>query len=277
MENWRQELANGAANAKLFEGGNFFTDGEYASLIIDKLIMKKGQKGVCFVGEFLVEQSTPDASAPAGIKPNAPGTRASVVYNVTKHEAAMSNIKALMLAVSGYTEQQLIADQEAENAKAQAEQRDAISIFSAAILKVTNENESEGTVQPLRGRRIAGSTYRKGTGAQTAQGLPREKWNCYIKFRSVEGQTAATQADGLSKLAAMVVPQAPAAPPAPTPPAPPPATQFGAIPPAPPAGPPPGVAAPAEAPPAVPPTPATAVAPSSPAPAGTGFLSALGV
>lgn len=308
MEQWRRELANQAANAKLFEGGNFFTDGNYSSLIIDKLIMKKGQKGTCFVGEFLVEQSSPDASAPAGIQPNAPGTRASVVYNVTKHEAAMSNIKAIALAAAGYTEQQLIADQAAENAAAAAAQppREAISILAEWILRATNENEQVGTVQPLRGKRLAGSTYRKGTQTQLAQGKPREAWNCYIKFRPVEGQTKQTVADGRQKLVAMEVAAPPAAA-APPPPVAPPAAQFGAppavttspavidgvpmtggsVPPSPPVAPPalaqtavpPTPAAPlaqpvAPAAPSSPPAPAPSPAPAVPA---TGMLAGLGM
>ncbi len=217
---WRSQIANQAATSPVFEGGNFFTDGNYASLIVEKLLMKQGHSGVSFIGEFRVEESS---DVEPGVKACPPGSTASVVYNCTKHPGpSMSNIKALALAIAGLTPAEIDAEQDAENRLAAQEGRQAKNILAEWILRATNEAPTKGTVQPMRGKRVSATTYRKATKTQAAQGASREQWNCYVKFAPIPGQTKEDILAAREKLdkAPTPPPAAPPAPPTPTAPAP---------------------------------------------------------
>ena len=201
---WRDDLAAQIAGAKTFESGSYFEDGAYPDLILDTIKMINGHNGVALVAEFRVQTAT--ATEP-GVQPNAPGSTASVAYNVTKHkDAALSNIKKLALALSGLTVEELDQEQEYENVKAESEGRAPVVLLKEWIKRATNENENAGTVQPLRGTLISGETYRQATRAQKAANAPRKDWNTYVKFRHIPDQTAESRAANVKKLDNLAAP-----------------------------------------------------------------------
>src|SRR3990172_3846095 len=104
MSDWRDKIAEEAANAQVAGSGNFFTDGEYPSLIIEALKLQNGTKGLCFIAEFMAEASSdlPETGRDGQpVRAIQPGGRCSVVYNHSKHKSAAGNTKALALAGGG--------------------------------------------------------------------------------------------------------------------------------------------------------------------------------
>ena len=179
---WMEDIANQAATAEVFGAGNYFTDGVYPRLVVESLTMKDGNQGQSFIGEFFIEESR---DSEPGVSCRPVGSRASVVFNVTKHRnVALSNIKKLALALAGMNEEQLAAEQDNENRAAAAAGRQAVNVLGAWILRaVSNAN-------PARGICVAGATYRHATKDQKSKNAPREDWNAYVNFESIDGGAA---------------------------------------------------------------------------------------
>jgi hypothetical protein len=100
------------AGASATGGGNNIRDGIY-KLLIEKVHIQTGHTGECFIAEFrVIDAQSNGALDERGnpIMPNAVGSTCSMVANLTKHESAAGNAKALVigaLAGLGYTEDQV--------------------------------------------------------------------------------------------------------------------------------------------------------------------------
>lgn len=96
--------------AKVFGKGNFFKSGR-GRLVVDKILYEVMFKGPTFVAEFVVESSSAgdvDPRTQQKVDPNAPGSKVSFVQNTQKQpEVAPSEIKAFVLALTGYTSDQV--------------------------------------------------------------------------------------------------------------------------------------------------------------------------
>jgi hypothetical protein len=249
VQDWRRQAAEEAADADAAGKGNYFTDGEYRSLIVDKLKLHSGAEGVSFIMETLVEKAASVNEIDThgqSVSCSPVGSRASVAYNKTKHKAALPNIKMVAMAIAGVTEHDIARDQAAENARAQAANERPRKLFAEWILKATNEDPARGKVNPYRGVRISGSSYRQKRKVQP-EGTPRKDWPTYMQFRNIPGQTTEMVLDGRQKLEQGIADVPVAGPPVPVQaspqPAPPPAPQPPAAqapqPPAAPSAPPP--------------------------------------
>lgn len=128
-----EDLFREIAEASATKGGNHIKHGDY-DMIVDKCILDKKEAGTCFIVELFVERSTKTGDN----EPNAPGSRCSTVWNLTKHKSAKGNIKAFVLAMEGKDESN-------------------VSVDDAQVLI----KESIG--DKYRGQRIKCSTYKKMT------------------------------------------------------------------------------------------------------------------
>lgn len=185
QEDWRRRVAGQIADAQTFEGGNYFEDGNYASLTVLALKLQRGYQGTSFIAEFRVDASAPNEE---GVTPAPAGSDRSCAFNMTKQpDTAYGNIKKLALALTGYTPQQLEAEQADEYRRAQAEGRQPRKLLEEWILDVTDETKNR-----MRGARVAGSTFRPGTREEKSKNVPRSQWKCFMKFSHIPGQNAET-------------------------------------------------------------------------------------
>lgn len=103
------------AGASATGGGNNIRDGVY-KLLVEKVHIQDGHSGECFIAEFRVVESQANGAVNEQgqpIIPNAVGSSASIVCNLTKHASAAGNAKAFVVAACaglGYTEAQITPD-----------------------------------------------------------------------------------------------------------------------------------------------------------------------
>lgn len=147
------------ADASATGGGNNIRDGIY-KFLIEKCSIQNGHTGVCFVAEFRVMESSPSGAVDEQgrpVTPNPVGSTASMVANLTKHESAAGNVKALVqgaLAGLGYTPDQ---------------------IDDALIGEIVGEGN------PLRGVAVVDETYRgvnkgRSNAANAGKPLTLNRW-----------------------------------------------------------------------------------------------------
>ncbi len=131
-------------------GGNYFKDGHYPRLRVEKLSMKTGHNGESFIAEFRIIDA-PVAVEP-GVEPSKQGSTASAVWNF-KHISAPGNIKALMLAVVGSL---------------------GIKEFNADVLR-----KATSDAQPFRGVDVEDCTYRKEikSGPNAGKPITLHRWS----------------------------------------------------------------------------------------------------
>jgi hypothetical protein len=180
-----QELLDKIANAAVSKGGNYLQDGDY-EFILERVEFGQKRKGVCFVPELRVVRADKVVD---GEEPNPVGSTVSCVWNVSTSTAAPGNIKEFILALTGLDE----------------------SAPPAQVKDLTGKAYSPE--QPFRGIRIAARTFRK-----TNQGKdnPQNRGQIMVipKWRTVQGQTAETVAQGRAMLDGTApAPQAAAPPP----------------------------------------------------------------
>jgi hypothetical protein len=176
-ENIFSRIASASASA----GGNYFTKhGKYA-LGVKALRLRPGHKGTSYIGEFIVLEAEPnehsvyvmeetgvDAEGNKIMTPKVDengqpvwdlhkiGDTKSVVWNLTKHDAALGNVKALNLAFLGKLEGQ-IPDEE----------------LTEFMQEGTNDE------QPLKGKLVVGDTYPKLIAGGPNAGKPIMLMNWY--------------------------------------------------------------------------------------------------
>lgn len=85
------------AEAKEFKSGVHITPGRY-KFEVQRMLMQKGHRGVCFIAELLTLESV---KTEAAYEPNPKGSTASFVVNLTKNEYGASNVKGFVKAVAG--------------------------------------------------------------------------------------------------------------------------------------------------------------------------------
>lgn len=147
------------AGASATGGGNNIRDGIY-KLMVERITIQNGHTGESFIAEFRVMESQPNGAADEQgrpVLPNAVGSSCSMVANLTKHESAAGNAKALIcgaLAGLGYTEAQITPE---------------------VMAYVCSENN------PLRGLLVIDETYRgvnkgRSNPANAGKPLTLNKW-----------------------------------------------------------------------------------------------------
>jgi hypothetical protein len=129
---WAKKVAEASAN----KSGTPLVDGNYLLTVVN-LIVHDGYKGTSFIAEMVVDESS---TAREGIRPNAPGTRASYVVNLTKNEMGPGNAKSYILALLGKEESE-ISDED----------------FIEALQGLVTPD------QPARGPQLRDSTFFKNT------------------------------------------------------------------------------------------------------------------
>lgn len=174
------------AKAKASMGGNLIRDGAYVHTV-KRILLEKGFKGWSFKAELLVDEAqkvaTVDAQGnPTTIEPNAKGSSASMVCNLSKNENAAGNVKAFICALVDVDENTVSAEDFAEALAAlcnvdskQPEYEkqldtDGHPLVLDGAYVYTNKLvlDAEGkivfmAVQPGRGRRIKCDTYQRVT------------------------------------------------------------------------------------------------------------------
>lgn len=151
------------AQAPASKGGNHLKDGKYELTVVN-VLNKESTEGEFFIVEVEVDKAEP--SDIPGTTPNSVGTRASLVWNLTKHKSAAGNALAFVLGVTGTSEAEAKADP---------------TKFTAALKEVVSD------AQPLRGNRCTAESYRKviKSGAHAGQPITLFKWG------AIAGQTDA--------------------------------------------------------------------------------------
>jgi hypothetical protein len=219
----KADIANAIAGAKTFEKGERVRPGIYEYSLEKFQIKTGGYKGDSIVVELRVDKS--EACEP-NVTPNPVGSIVSVVWNATKNrEMALANAKAFALAVTNLTEDQLVKQQAALDARCAAEGKAPFSLLGTWITKASNLGEQEGlAVQPMRGSKVRASTVQIET--DNSKGKPRSEWFCAVNFKPMPGANtpdavAANRArlDATTPVAA-AAPAAPPPPPVQPPPAP---------------------------------------------------------
>lgn len=128
------ELLAKIAGAKASQGGNIIRDGKY-DLVVTSLKVEPGEGGVFWKPEFIVRKCE---AVQDDVKPNAVGTTCHAICNFTTNKSAAGNAKALVLAILGFTEDQVSNEE-----------------FSKALAEAVSD------AQPLRGMLVRAETYRR--------------------------------------------------------------------------------------------------------------------
>lgn len=136
------------AGAKATNGGNYLRDGEYL-LGVEAIKLEKGHKGVRFVAEFRVLDSSnkvvPDLDRnekEKGVEliANTVGSKASFVVLLDSNDSAAGNAKAFLLALDG---------------------TDSAAVEANPARFVDMMKQACSPAQPLRGAVIRASSFRK--------------------------------------------------------------------------------------------------------------------
>jgi hypothetical protein len=104
------------AGAQMTGGGANIRDGSYKFLIESLKVLQNGHTGQSFIAEFRVVEATPSGlndEQGRPIVPNQVGSSCSMVANLTKHEMAAGNAKALIVTAAaglGVTEDKVTAE-----------------------------------------------------------------------------------------------------------------------------------------------------------------------
>lgn len=101
------------AKAKVSKGGNWIKPGEY-ELVVKALLMQPNRKKVQqFIAELVVLKAKPGSDRNAdgtAIEPSSAGSEVTYLVPLDK-DAAAGNVKAFVLALLGYTEAELDAEE----------------------------------------------------------------------------------------------------------------------------------------------------------------------
>lgn len=95
-----QDIFSQIANASATKGGNNLKDGKYR-LVLERMLVHNGHKGTSVIPEFRVKTSE---QTEKDVEPSPVGSTVSCVWNLTQHENAKGNVKALILAMLGLDE-----------------------------------------------------------------------------------------------------------------------------------------------------------------------------
>jgi hypothetical protein len=190
-----QDILKKISEASATKGGNDFRKGKYR-LTLQRCSLQKARKGdALIIPEFRVKTAE---KTDQGVEPNAVGSSARFIWNITKHDAAAGNVKTFVLALVGMEESQVTAEQ--------------VQHLTAVL--VSDE-------QPFAGLDIDMSTF---TYVNKGRDVPENKGKEMIlpNWEHVPGQTEATRdANRAAAPAPAPQPEKPVAPPPPvaTPPA----------------------------------------------------------
>jgi hypothetical protein len=163
------------ARAKASKGGNIIRDGRY-TLGILKMVIERLYSGNMFITEFLVlsADNMPGVLDDKGLPmtANAVGTTCSYVLNLDKNESANGNVKSLVMALLGETNEDNVNEQD----------------FVETLTKLLD------TDQPARGMIIKAETFRKTIkkGANAGKPFTALRWE-YVE--ESEAQIAARRAE----------------------------------------------------------------------------------
>lgn len=182
-------MINEAANAEVFEGGNFFRDGVYGATIL-KIKFHGGFKGTSFIAEHLIDEAQAQFE---DVEPNRPGTTASVVVNTSDPKTrsmANARIKEYFCGILGLdpkaTPPALIAE-----------------LIEAAVCEVDGQVGEVGRnagkplrANPFRGMKVRNNTVRKlfNTGKSAGydeKGRPKGVLNKFSRFPQTEEERLA--------------------------------------------------------------------------------------
>lgn len=152
-----KRMASGRAKTG---GGDFFSDGT-GVVIISALKNQEGKEGAAFIAELKVHASTSFDGAKT--KANAVGSTVSYIQNFSKYpDTAYSNAEDFILKAIGETRETLAASSVVTKAELvkqgklkESDSYDGSDEYAAAYEKFCSSD------QPLRGKKVGYSTYRK--------------------------------------------------------------------------------------------------------------------
>lgn len=151
------------AQAKASGGGNYILDGRYV-FAVKNVLLRNGHRGDSFIVEFIVQDAKPASYEVDGKVPahNPVNSECSFIANLSK-ESAAGNIKAFTLALLGYKEEEVSAED-----------------FETTLGDLLNKDN------PARGMVIGCTTFRKET--------KEKKWITLPSWTTLENSPEATAA-----------------------------------------------------------------------------------